>query len=142
MSARAISAKYYELLAKIYKNINNNKIKWTQALNADYFTAELNYRFKIRIYKTVGNLAQRYILKMFDDGGLKVFEVSSDKNGRDEVKVGNELMKVSDILEEIYEWARAFSLDIIEKIDKAGEMLDDLAREIEETKSVPLINKQ
>lgn len=142
MSARAISAKYYELLAKIYKNINNNKIKWTQALNADYFTAELNYRFKIRIYKTVGNLAQRYILKMFDDGGLKVFEVSSDKNGRDEVKVGNELMKVSDILEEIYEWARAFSLDIIEKIDKAGEMLDDLAREIEETKSVPPINKQ
>ncbi len=137
MTVHAISAKYYELLVKVYQNINNDSIKWTQATNADYFTAELNYRFKIRIYKTIGNLTQRYIFKMFDDGGLKVFEVSSDKNGRDEVDVEGEKVRVTDILEEIYEWARAFSLDIIEKVDKASQLLDDMARDIEATKNVP-----
>lgn len=137
MTVHAISAKYYELLVKIYKNINNDSIKWTQVTNADYFYAELNYRFKIRIYKTISNLSQRYIFKMFDDGGLKIFEVSSDKNGKDEVEIDGEKVKITDVLEEIYEWARAFSLDIIDKIDKASELIDDMARETESTKVVP-----
>jgi hypothetical protein len=135
MTVSAISAKYYELLIKLYKNINNNHIKWTQALNANYFAAELNFRFKIRIYKTIGNLATKYIFKMFDDGGIKVFEISTDKNGHDEVNIDGEKVTINQILEEIYEWARAYSMDIIDKVDKAGEILDDLARENEKKKS-------
>ena len=137
MSTKAISQKYYEVIIKLYKNINNDTIKWSKATNAEYFTAELNYRFNMRIYKTIGNLATRYIFKMFDDGGLKVFELSSDRYGRDEVIIDGEKIKVTDILEEIYEWARAYSLDIIDKVDKANQMLDDLGKSIEETKETP-----
>ena len=136
MSVTAISSKYYELLAKLYNNINNDNLKWTKAINADYFTAELNYQFKMRVYKTIGNLAPRYLFKMYDDGGLKVFEVTSEKNGTDEIEINGVKMKVHEVLEEIYEWARAYSLDIIDKVDKANEVLDALSK-IEETKVVP-----
>ena len=126
MSVKAISQKYYELLVKLYANINNNNIKWIKAINAEYFTAEINYKFKMRIYKSIANLAPRYIFKMYDDGGLKVIEISSERNGTDLVEINGEPMKVNDLLEEIYEWARADSLDIITKVDKANEILDAL----------------
>ena len=127
MSVNAIFKKYYDLLVKLYKNINNENIKWSKAINGEFFTAEINYKFKMRIYKTVDNLAANYLFKMYDDGGLKIFEISSDENGRDEVLIDGKSMKIIDILEEIYEWARAYSLDIIEKVDQVGEMLDALS---------------
>jgi hypothetical protein len=136
MSVSAISNKYYQLLVKLYKNINNDNLKWTKAINADYFTAELNYQFKMRIYKTMSNLSPRYLFKMYDDGGLKVFEITSEKNGGDEIEINGVKMKVHDILEEIYDWARAFSLDIIEKVDRANQVLDALSK-IEETRTLP-----
>ncbi|MCP4581118.1 MAG: hypothetical protein GY839_05835 [candidate division Zixibacteria bacterium] len=126
MSANAIARKYYELLIKLYKNVNNENIKWSKAINAEFFTAEINYKFKMRIYKSVDNLASNYIFRMYDDGGIKVFEITSEENGRDEVLVDDKTMTISDILEEIYEWARAYSLDIVEKVDQASEMLDAL----------------
>ena len=127
MSVNAISRKYYDLLVKLYKNINNENIKWSRAINGDFFTAEINYKFKMRIYKAVDNLAANYLFKMYDDGGIKIFEISSDDNGRDEVLIDSKAMKIIDILEEIYEWARAYSLDIIEKVDQVSEMLDALS---------------
>lgn len=127
MTVKALSNKYYELLVKLYANINNNGIKWIKAMNAEYFSAELNYKFKMRVYKSVSNLAPRYIFKMYDDSGLKVIEISSEKHGNDQIEVNGEIMKVHDILEEVYEWARADSLDIITKVDKAAEILDALA---------------
>jgi len=126
MSANAIAKKYYELLVKLYSNINNDNIKWSKAINAEFFTAEINYRFKMRIYKAVDNLAANYIFRMYDDGGIKILEITSNDNGKDEVLVNDKTMKIVDILEEIYEWARAYSLDIVEKVDQAGEMLDAL----------------
>lgn len=136
MSVKAISNRYYELLMKLYKNINNENIVWTKAINAEYFTAELSYRFKMRIYKSISNLASVYMFKMYDDGGIKVFEINSDKNGRDEVEVDGEKMTIAELLEEIYEYARAYSLDIIGKVDKAAEMLDVLT-ELEDKKQIP-----
>ena len=128
MTDRAISSKYYELLTKLYQSINSNNIRWSKALNAEYFTAELNYQFKMRVYKTIGNLAPKFLFKMYDDGGMKIFEITSEKNGKDEIEIDGKVLKVHDILEEIYEWARAYSLDIIEKVDKAGEVIDALTK--------------
>ena len=81
----------------------------------------------MRINKAVDNLAANYQFKMYDDGGVKIFEISSAENGQDEVLIDGESMKIVNILEEIYEWARAYSLDIIEKVDQVAEMLDALS---------------
>lgn len=126
MSVKAITGKYYEFVIKLYKNINSEKIKWIKALNSEFYTAEISSKFKLRIYKSVNNLAAKYIFRMYDDGGIKIFEITSENNGHDQVEINGETMVVHDILEEIYEWACAYSSDIIEKIDKAGEILDDL----------------
>jgi len=126
MSVKAITGKYYELVIKLYKNINSEQIKWIKALNSEFYTAEISSKFKLRVYKNVSNLATRYIFRMYDDGGIKIFEITSEKNGQDQVIIDGETMMINDILEEIYEWASAYSSDIIEKIDKASDLLDDL----------------
>jgi len=126
MSVKAITGKYYELVLKLYKNINNDQIKWIKALNSEFYTVEIGQKFKLRIYKSVNNLATRYIFRMYDDGGIKIFEIDTEKNGQDQVVVDGQTMIINDILEEIYEWACAYSLDVIEKVEKAAEMLDNL----------------
>ena len=126
MSVKAITGKYYELVIKLYKNINSEQIKWIKALNSEFYTAEISSKFKLKIYKNVNNLAAKYLFRMYDDGGIKIFEITSEKNGQDQVEIDGETLMINDILEEIYEWACAYSSDIIEKIDKASEMLDDL----------------
>jgi hypothetical protein len=126
MSVKAITGKYYELVIKLYKNINSDQIKWIKAMNAEFYTAEISQKFKLRIYKSVGNLATRYLFRMYDNGGIMIFEINTEKNGQDRVVINGESMVINDILEEIYEWACAYSSDIIEKIETVSEMLDDL----------------
>jgi len=126
MSVSAITGKYYELVIKLYKNINNGNVKWIKPLNAEFYTAEISNKFKLKIYKSVSNLATRYLFRMYDDGGIKIFEINTEKNGQDRVDVNGKNMIINDILEEIYEWACAYSADVIEKVEKASEMLDDL----------------
>lgn len=127
MTIKALSHKYYELLTKLYRNINSQNIKWTKALNAEYFSAEINFRFKMRISRSVSNLAPDYVFRLYDDGGIKIMEISSAQNGEDLIATETGPMRVHDVLEEIYEWARAYSLDIIEKIERATELLDTFA---------------
>jgi len=127
MTIKALSHKYYELLAKLYKNINSQNIKWTKAINAEYFSAEINFRFKMRISRSVTNLASEYVFRLYDDGGIKIMEITTSQNGEDTVELDTGTIKIQDILEEIYEWARAYSLDIIEKIERATELLDTFA---------------
>ena len=127
MTIKALSHKYYELLIKLYRNINSQNIKWTKALNAEYFSAEINFRFKMRISRSVSNLAPDYVFRLYDDGGIKIMEISSAQNGEDLIETESGTVRVHDVLEEIYEWARAYSLDIIEKIERATELLDTFA---------------
>lgn len=128
MSINLLVDKYYEFLVKLYKNLNNENIKWTKAVNAEYYTADIKDRFKLRLSKSVINLSTNHVLRMFDDAGMKIFEISTDINGQDILDINSTDYKVSDILEEIYEWAVAYSGNIIEKIDVAKNLLDSLER--------------
>jgi hypothetical protein len=81
----------------------------------------------MRISRSVTNLAPEYVFRLYDDGGIKIMEITTSQNGEDTVEFDTGTVKIQDILEEIYEWARAYSLDIIEKIEKATELLDTFA---------------
>ena len=128
MTLKALSKKYYQFLGKLYQNINSGSIKWTKAVNAEYYTAEIDYKFNIRISMTISGLSKNYYFRMFDDSSTKVIEVTSEDNGQDLIEVDGNSYKVQKILEEIYEWAQAYSMDIIGKIDKASDILDEMSK--------------
>jgi replicative DNA helicase len=128
MNKNPLAYKYYEFLLKLYKNINNENIRWVKARNAEYYTADIKGKFQLRLSHSVANLANNHALRMFDDMGTKIFEISTEKNGQDMIEFEDHTIKISDILEEIYEWAIAYSADIIDKIDAAKELLDSIER--------------
>ena len=128
MTLKALSKKYYEFLGKLYQNISSGSIKWTKAVNAEYYTAEIDYKFNIRISMTISGLSKNYYFRMFDDANTKVIEVTSEDNGPDLIEVDGNSYKVQKILEEIHEWAQAYSMDIIGKIDKASDLLDEMRK--------------
>ncbi|MCD6162775.1 MAG: hypothetical protein J7K40_10230 [candidate division Zixibacteria bacterium] len=130
MPSNPLTGKYYNFLSKFYKNISSNQIKWTKGKNANYYSADINHKFTIRISKMVANIAANYFFKMFDDNGVKIFEINSETNGQDTIEVGEKELKVHDMLEEIYQWSQAFSQDTIEKIDIAAKMLDSLGKSV------------
>ena len=88
--------------------------------------ANINRKFNIRISKSVVNVAKNYVLRMYDDAGIRIFEITTESNGQDTILIDDRKMKVNDILEEIYEWSQAYSQEIIEKIDEATDLLDSL----------------
>ena len=128
MPTNLLTGKYYKFLAKFYKMIDNNKIKWVKARNANYYTVDINHKFNIRISKTVANVASNYFFKMFDDNGVRIIEITSEVNGQDIIDIDGKEMKIHDILEEIHDWSQAFTQDTIEKIDTATEMLDSFGK--------------
>ena len=128
MVLKALSQKYYDFLVKLYKNINNEKIEWSKAVNAEYYFTEIDHKFNIRISKIVSGLVKNFYFRVFDNSNIKIIEITTEINGEDKVNFDDTNYKINDLLEEIYEWAQAFSMDIIGKIDNASNLLDKISK--------------
>jgi len=128
MTLKALSTKYYEFLGKLYQNIDSDSIKWTKAVNAEFYSAEIDYKFNIRISMIVTGLTRNYYFRMFDDASAKIIEITTEENGQDKIEVDGTIYTVKTVLEEIYEWAKAYSMDIIGKIEKASDLLDEIKK--------------